>query len=280
MSLLVDRYMDRAYPVSNAQIHRPNSVIRRGLPYHERVRLKKRAHKKVRIASLNVGTMTGRGRELADMMRRRCVDVLCVQETRWKGNKAKEIGEEYKLIYSGATPQGRNGVGVILSKEMKDCAVEVKRRGDRIMVIRLDNGSYILNIISAYALQVGCTEEEKYAFWRLLEGEMQELEESERVIIGGDLNGHVGRCNQTIDRVHGGNGLGEVNMEGERIIDHAISFDMAIVNTFFTKNPEHQITYKSGERTSQIDYMLCRRTHLKEVMDCKVILGDHVTPQH
>ena len=98
--------------------------------------------------------------------------------------------------------------------------------------------------------------------------------------LGGDLNGHVGRCNQTIDRVHGGNGLGEVNMEGERIIDHAISFDMAIVNTFFTKNPEHQITYKSGGRTSQIDYTLCRRTHLKEVMDCKVIPGDHVTPEH
>ena len=153
MSLLGDRYMDRAYPVSDSQIHRPNFVIRRGLPYHERVRLKKRAHRKVRIASLNVGTMTGRGMELADMMRR-CVDALCVQETRWKGNKAKEIGEGYKLIYSQATPQGRNGVGVILSKEMKDCVVEVKRRGDRIMVVRLDNGSYILNIIDAYAPQV------------------------------------------------------------------------------------------------------------------------------
>ena len=90
-------------------------------------------------------------------------------------------------------------MGVILSKEMKDCVVEVKRRGDRIMVVRLDNGSYILNIISAYAPQVGCTKEEKDAFRRLLEGEMQELE-SERVIIGGDLNGHVGRCNQTIDK--------------------------------------------------------------------------------
>ena len=37
-------------------------------------------------------------------MMSRCVDVLCVQETRWEENKAKEIGEGYKLIYSGATP--------------------------------------------------------------------------------------------------------------------------------------------------------------------------------
>ena len=38
---------------------------------------------------MNVGTMTGRGREVADLMERRKVGVLCVQETRWKGNAAK-----------------------------------------------------------------------------------------------------------------------------------------------------------------------------------------------
>ena len=34
----------------------------------------------VRVGTLNVGTMTGKGRELADMMERRKVDILCVQE--------------------------------------------------------------------------------------------------------------------------------------------------------------------------------------------------------
>uniref|UniRef100_A0A3Q1IPY2 Uncharacterized protein n=1 Tax=Anabas testudineus TaxID=64144 RepID=A0A3Q1IPY2_ANATE len=34
----------------------------------------------LRIGTLNVGTLTGKGRELADMMERRKVDVLCVQE--------------------------------------------------------------------------------------------------------------------------------------------------------------------------------------------------------
>ena len=37
---------------------------------------------KLRVATLNVGTMTGKGREVADLMERRRVNILCVEETR------------------------------------------------------------------------------------------------------------------------------------------------------------------------------------------------------
>ena len=40
----------------------------------------------IRVGTLDIGTMTGRGKELADMMERRNVDVLCLQETKWKGS--------------------------------------------------------------------------------------------------------------------------------------------------------------------------------------------------
>ena len=36
----------------------------------------------IRVGTLNTGTMTGRGRELADMMLRRNVDILWLQETK------------------------------------------------------------------------------------------------------------------------------------------------------------------------------------------------------
>ena len=46
---------------------------------------RKKAKKiKLRVATLNVGTMTGKGRKVADIMEQRGVDILCVQETRWK----------------------------------------------------------------------------------------------------------------------------------------------------------------------------------------------------
>ena len=40
----------------------------------------------VGVGTLNIGTMTERGRELADSMNRRNVDILCLQET----NKPEE----------------------------------------------------------------------------------------------------------------------------------------------------------------------------------------------
>ena len=36
----------------------------------------------VRVGTLNIGTITGRGRELADLMEQRNVDILCLQETK------------------------------------------------------------------------------------------------------------------------------------------------------------------------------------------------------
>ena len=36
----------------------------------------------IRIDTLSIGTMTGRGRELADMTKQRNVDILCLQDTK------------------------------------------------------------------------------------------------------------------------------------------------------------------------------------------------------
>ena len=271
----------RAYPRSDAQIHRPNSAKNgRGLPHQERVRLKKKALDPVRIGTLNVGTMNGRGREVSDMMERRKIQILLVQETRWIGNKAKEIGAGYKLFYSGGNAQGRNGVGIILAKELKNNVLEVKRRNDRLMKMKIVLDGEVLNVMSAYAPQVGCTDEEKDEFWRQLDEEVITVPEEEALMIGGDLNGHVGRDNQSLERIHGGWAVGDRNLEGERIIDFCVAFDMAVVNTFFKKRMEQLVTYKSGGHETQIDYVLCRRTDLKEMRNCKTYPGECVTQQH
>ena len=56
----------------------------------ERIEERKKAKKiNLMVAALNVGTMTGKRREVADLMERIGVDILCVQETRWKGGKAR-----------------------------------------------------------------------------------------------------------------------------------------------------------------------------------------------
>ena len=121
----------------------------------------------------------------------------------------------------------------------------------------------ILNVISVYASQTGCAEEEKDDFWRQLDQEIINIPNEEPLLIGGDLNGHVGRSNQDLERVYGGWTLGDRNQNGERIMDFAVAFDMAVVNTFFEKQPKYFAPYKSGGQESQIYYVLCRNAFEK-----------------
>ena len=50
-------------------------------------------------------------------------------------------------------------------------------------------------------------------------------------------------------------------------------FDLAICNTFYNKKDEYLITYRSGNTSSVIDYILVRRDNLVHVRYCKVIPG-------
>ncbi|KAK3522167.1 hypothetical protein QTP70_026987, partial [Hemibagrus guttatus] len=233
----------------------------------------------LRIGTLNVGTMTGKGRELADMMERRKVDILCVQETRWKGSKARSIGAGFKLFYYGVDSK-RNGVGVVLKEEFVRNVLEVKRVSDRVMSLKLEIEGVMLNVVSGYAPQVGCELEEKERFWSELDEVMESIPTGERVVIGADFNGHVGEGNTGDEEVMGKFGVKERNLEGQMVVDFAKRMDMGVVNTYFQKREEHRVTYKSEGRRTQVDYILCRRGNLKEISDCKVVVGESVTRQH
>ncbi|KAK3541695.1 hypothetical protein QTP86_001109 [Hemibagrus guttatus] len=233
----------------------------------------------LRIGTLNVGTMTGKGRELADMMERRKVDILCVQETRWKGSKARSIGAGFKLFYYGVDSK-RNGVGVVLKEEFVRNVLEVKRVSNRVMSLKLEIEGVMLNVVSGYAPQVGCELEEKERFWSELDEVMESIPTGERVVIGADFNGHVGEGNTGDEEVMGKFGVKERNLEGQMVVDFAKRMDMGVVNTYFQKREEHRVTYKSGVRSTRVDYILCRRDNLKEISDCKVVVGESVARQH
>ncbi|KAK3574229.1 hypothetical protein QTP86_004302 [Hemibagrus guttatus] len=151
---------------------------RRGRRVHRQREKRKGKSVGLRIGTLNVGTMTGKGRELADMMERRKVDILCVQETRWKGSKARSIGAGFKLFYY-AVDSKRNGVGVVLKEEFVRNVLEVKRVSDRVMSLKLEFEG-VMNVVSGYAPQVGCELEEKERFWSELDEVMESIPTGER----------------------------------------------------------------------------------------------------
>jgi exonuclease III len=94
----------------------------------------------------------------------RRVNILCVQEMKWKGQKANDVEDTgFKLWYTGTTAN-KNGVGIVLNKSLKDGVVDIKRQGGSIILVKLLVGDLVFNVISAYAPQIGLNESIKRQF--------------------------------------------------------------------------------------------------------------------
>ncbi|KAF8370604.1 hypothetical protein PRIPAC_77033 [Pristionchus pacificus] len=125
------------------------------------------------------------------MMMRRRIDVLCVQEIRWKGDESR-WANGYQLVCTEGDGL-KNGVAVILSPRWSGCLVEVERANTRLMRVRLDVDGEMITIISAYAPQIGLDKRTKNEFYAKVGEMMENVKVDEMLMIGGDWNGHVGK---------------------------------------------------------------------------------------
>ncbi|XP_063590661.1 uncharacterized protein LOC134767565 [Penaeus indicus] len=220
MRTQIDNENARASSIDDAQPGRRVAVTSGlRLPYQERIRLKKLAQRRAKnqqrsrdltLATLNVGSMTGKGREVVDFMERRNINILFLQETKWKGKKARELGEGYKLFYNGENSK-ENGIGIVLDPKLKE--------------------------------GTGCKAQEKEDFWRLHSDYLHIVRSSELLWLGGDLNGHVGTDIRGMEDHMGKHGYGDMNEQGEQIRSAAEAADLAIIDTYFSKpNSQKSLT--------------------------------------
>ena len=86
----------------------------------------------VRVGTLRVRAMTGKDREVVDMMEKGKADIPCVQEKRWKQRKSRELGEGNKLYYHGEDGI-RNCSWVVVNGRHTNSVLELKRAMDRML---------------------------------------------------------------------------------------------------------------------------------------------------
>lgn len=77
------------------------------------------------VGSWNIGTLQGKSIELVKILRKRKINIVCVQETKWVSSTTRDV-DGYKLRYSGSDKR-RNGVGILMDEELREQVVEVKR---------------------------------------------------------------------------------------------------------------------------------------------------------
>ena len=111
------------------------------------------------------------------------------------------------------------------------------------MNVKLVIGKQIVNIVSAYALQVGLGAEEKDDFWDSFITVLSGIPKQESIFNGSDMNGHDGRDAGGYGGVHSGMGFGTRNTEGERILEFGDAVGMVVCNTFIRKEDSKLASY-------------------------------------
>ena len=81
------------------------------------------------------------------------------------------------------------------------------RSCDRVMRNKLEIEGEVWHIISCYAPQTGCPQDEKETFWEHMDSEM-----------------HVGIDRAGYNNVHRGHGLDVVNEDGIQVLDFATAY--------------------------------------------------------
>jgi len=96
-------------------------------------------------------------------------------------------------------------------------------------------GVEVLNVICAYALQVGLTDDIKKVFWEELEEIVQSVTQNEKLFLRRDFHDHIGENIDGYDTTSGGFGFEKRNIGGVAILDFTVTFNLTIVNPFLRR---------------------------------------------
>ena len=100
------------------------------------------------------------------------------------------------------------------------------------------------------------------------------MENANELVLGlGDFNGHVGKCAEGFEGIHGGYGIGKRNAEGRMLLDFCDQKELWAANTWYKKNDKRKVAYSSGGNDTEIDFVLFGKEKRKYLRDVKVIPG-------
>lgn len=240
---------------------------------------------RLRFISWNLGTLNDRSTALLEDLRKQKINIAILQDTKMIGKGCVDM-EEYTHYYS-SVEKADYGVGVLLHKELEEnlSVMNVNYINSRLIHLRLrvKGINMILNVASLYAPQVNLDKEMKKNLWDDFDRLMIKIPANEQIIFGGDFNAHVGKIDTGCERVHGGWGYGDRNTEGQTLLDTALIYDLAILNTWFptpSGTLGDVVTYVSGNNRTQIDYFLTRRCSISCIKNCQVLNGLGLQLEH
>lgn len=237
-----------------------------------------------RIACWNVRTLyqAGKTKQLTDEMKRYNIDICGVSEVRWTGSGKVNLESGETIIYVGCEEEHRSGVAIVLSRKAAKALTEWNPVSDRIIHAKLASKYGKLEITQCYAPTNDAQEEDKEEFYDRLEQILSKVPKHSMNIVMGDFNAKVGNDNSNNKREMGRHGLGEMNNNGERLLQTCSEHDLVITGTLFQHKNIHKATWVSPDKKTknQIDHIMINGKYKKSITDTKVSRGADIASDH
>lgn len=240
--------------------------------------------KETRIGYWNVQTLyeTGKLKQLTLEFQRFNLDILGISECRWTGNGEHITSTGEKLIYSGNEQHHTNGVGILLSREAANAMIEWNPISPRIITARFNSRSRKTTIIQVYAPTEVSDVEKKREFYSMLQSTFASIKKGDIKILMGDLNAQIGSSNANIEHVMGKHGLGNINENGDLLVDFCNTNSLVIGNSIFPHKRHHKVTWRSPNNITenQIDHFCISRIWRKSLLDTRAFRSADVASDH
>jgi hypothetical protein len=124
--------------------------------------------------------------------------------------------------------------------------------------------------------------EEKEAFYGLLETTLQHIKQPDIVILMADLNAKIGEDNLGLKNAMGRHGMGTRNENGEMLIDLCMNYNLVIGGSLFPHKDIHKATWVAPNQHTfnQIEHVAISKKWRRSLLDVRSYRGADVASDH
>lgn len=197
------------------------------------------------------------------------VDIAALQETRLPDSGSLKESD-YTFFWQGktATETREHGVGFAVRNTLLDTVELGNVSTERLLSMRLNTLNGPVNLLCVYAPTLMADADTKDAFYSHLDSIIRQYSKQEPLIILGDFNARVGADHEAWPSCLGHFGVGNMNDNGQRLLETCSYHDLCVTNTFFSTRPHHRVSWRHprSKHWHQLDLIITRRSQLSSIL--------------
>ena len=247
--------------------------------------------KTLSIGTWNVRTLNSRINKefklkklLMDMDRFK-LDILGISETHFT-NETDEAFEQsnYVIIQSSRKDNiRRQGVAIILKKELSESIIDYEIISERIMHVTLDMEDGPWTFFQIYAPDTSYSDVDIEMFYENLQDKLNAIPKKHKKMILGDFNAKIGtEAYKNWEEVCGKFSIGDINESGEKLLQFCALNKLCVTNTLYKHKHQRLVTWRSPDNRTQnqIDFIIIQQSCKSIVKNCRVYNSADIDSDH